>query len=110
MPNKIEMEKARKEIYQDIISKIHAATGHRITLKEAKSVFEASFKGAFTQAASIGKLRLPGGLGTLNLVQRKAIDIHTPYGEVVSVPDRNKFKYSFGLFHKKVLSGSTKED
>lgn len=97
------LNEARNAIYDQVASAIMESTNKKVSRSTARDVFEAVFKSTFEKAAEVGYLRLPGGLGTVKVVTRKPLTVHTPYGDVIDVPERQKMRFETGVFQKNLL-------
>lgn len=98
-----QLTESRNAIYDSLTDVIMEKTSKKMTRASSRDIFESALKIMFEKAAETGYLRLPGGLGTIKVITRKPTKVHTPYGDVVDVPERQKMRFETGVFQKNLL-------
>ena len=81
---------------------IEKKTGHKVSKEHAWDITEAIFSTLIAATAKDGKVRLPGGHGTIEIREVKATKRQL-FGKEVSIPAQKKIRYKEGKSTKEII-------
>jgi len=102
MNNHTHYQKLKKAIYTRIRKAVEIQTGKKISLENARFLFDLSLEEAFIAAATSGSFRLNSGLGVLGVHTNQPARRKLPDGTWTEYPARRKIRLTPGTLAKEL--------